>query len=160
MPDEANVAAATSFGHLQAFVYHCFDRIVIHGYLRIRSASARLDLRVANDHATFEALLTAADVLLRGNRPWRFHAEGVSRPRILRTTRRLLRPPRAVQALVRTARQQPLSPPAKSLPARAVVHFFQVGGASVITKEILSERTNTTQREGSPSLDSWANSTY
>src|SRR5215475_9196933 len=53
------------FGHLLAFVYHCFDRIVIHGYLT-----------------------------------------GFSRP-------------------------------------EHVVHFFhEVGGAPVITKEILSERTN------------------
>ena len=53
------------FGHLLAFVYHCFDRIVIHGYLT-----------------------------------------GLSRP-------------------------------------EHVVHFFrEVGGAPVITKEILSERTN------------------
>src|SRR5215475_10165842 len=53
------------FGHLLAFVYHCFDRIVIHGYLT-----------------------------------------GLSRP-------------------------------------EHVVHFFrEVGGAPVITKEILSERTH------------------
>lgn len=29
---------AKLFGSLLAFVYHCFDRIVIHGYLSVRKA--------------------------------------------------------------------------------------------------------------------------
>ena len=40
------------FGHLLAFVYHCFDRIVIHGYLTVSpdlstwsTSSARLSAR-------------------------------------------------------------------------------------------------------------------
>ena len=30
------------FGNLLAFVYHCFDRIVIHGYLSAQGDEARL----------------------------------------------------------------------------------------------------------------------